>query len=154
FYTLGYDTPAPLSEILGGSFYRRAAFADTVKQEVLVAGTEEINGMLALGIEERRKQLDAHGNETQWQKIVSWLAVEHQFIPIKTQLLDSKMPEHPTAVFEAEDWRELEPGMLVPFRGIKTYYEMVRGKPVQLQQVVTEFVKVDRNVSYDVSFFR
>jgi hypothetical protein len=152
FWTDGHS----VAESLDGTLFRRRAgqgpkydYATHVRGEEVVDGLASVKIELSVTLTEMNKP-PSQGS------IVTWFALDRHYIPVRTWCTDSRVvaPNHPYATFEVSDWRQIEPGVWVPFRSVKTNFLTIDDKPEEAQQTVLTVKHMSRHPQYPLSKFQ
>lgn len=155
----GPAVPFPLSTYLqsGQATRRQARFADA-ELAVFSEGEEWVDGLdcVEVRIEYWSDAWKERVPELRWL----WLAVDRNYLPVRTTALFRGFPrDHPPPeVGRAWDFRELAPGVWLPFRASSTVYKGTRVGQVDPNVVSRKWdwtideARLDPH--YDVSLFR
>jgi hypothetical protein len=145
-----------LSEILDGS-HLKDKNDNITTQEVRFVGSEIVNGIQCVKL----NLVSKVGGEDSKPRIgteVIWLAREWLYLPVKFEAYDSYYKiNHPYVAVEATDWREIEPGIVIPFKAEKKVYHddsLVKGEILLANTETTTVTHVSLNPNYDISLFR
>jgi hypothetical protein len=115
-----------------------------------------IDGIRCVGISGEYHGPDPLGKQ-RGTKSVFWLAIDRHYIPVRTELYEFEWHATiPWGTIETSDWREIEPGVFVPFKSVmKGYWEKdLRQNKLTLANTYTFTVReASLRPNYDLSFF-
>jgi hypothetical protein len=150
--SLGCDlSNSKLSQVLDGS---SAGTEENVKYRVAFDGDEVIDGIHCVRIIYECQRLE-NGKAISSSKDIFWLAPEKHFLPVKDMYFHGKNREFAEAITETGDWREIETGIYVPFRAVKTNYAKNRqGKIAPDERTITTVKRVSIRPNYALEFFQ
>jgi hypothetical protein len=149
---MGCRLDSSLSEYLDGS--RLKKLSRPVVQENTYLGEESVDGLRCVKMQILLKSKTPDGKD-QVDKDLLWLAPERNYLPVKSETFVAPFVDHPFVTMQASDFREVQPGVYVPFRGEKVNYSKRKdGSTVPGSRTVSIVKAVDLNPSYPISFFR
>lgn len=123
------------------------------QNKVVFDGEEVVDGLHCVKV--RSEAVSSRGTKT---VRFLWLATERHYLPVKTVFLNNKLnPELPVEIGNAKDFREIAPGIWLPFlRSIVVYDEsqLYQRKSVVGNSEETKIVKAKLDPQYDIALFR
>jgi hypothetical protein len=142
-----------LSEYLDGSHLTKLNRLKAT-QETHFDGTEIIDGLQCVKLRMLFRGTAPDG-KTIVDKQMIWLAPDRNYLPIRSEGYDSTSMELPFVVMTASDFREIQPGIYVPFHAEKTnFYRTKDGRNVPDTKTTATVKSVDLKPNYPVEFFR
>lgn len=151
-HSLGKST---LSEWFDHSYIDKYHKGADFTSETVIEGEEEINGISCVRVAHITKGIGAERERT--SKRVAWLASDRHYVPAKSAMYERVAARHPVSVALASDWREVEAGVLVPFKVVTTAYTnetLDNARPTPKFRTTITVLSVSLNPKYDVSLFR
>lgn len=155
-----FELPVPLSLWLaGGEALRKHPYAGQYSNSELrvsMQGEEKFNDLLCWKL--RCEQWSMAKTPVFGWVYVLWLAPERNWLPVKEEGFQPCDPVNPVVRCVADDFRELSPGVWLPFRKSEQMwdaYEIRVNKKVFLEhesKAVVEYARLDPN--YAVALFR
>jgi hypothetical protein len=140
-FTLGLPGQETLK--LSATLDARSSERPDLFPRVVCKELEIINGLRAVKVEVKtnREQKDL------------WLAVDRHYIPVKMHGFSPGYDIDETLT-EGTDWKEIEPGIIVPFQVVTTYFKKQDGKPTPHQRHIYKVTDISRTPGYDLAFFQ
>jgi len=91
----------------------------------------------------------------QVDKQVIWISPERSYLPVKSETFVAPFVDSPFVTMHASDFREVQPGIYVPFRGEKVNYSKRKdGSTVPGSRTISIVKAVDLNPNYPLSYFQ
>jgi len=122
---------------------------------VRLIGEQQYQGMPCVKLEFKSQMRNAPRGQDGASTNEVLLATARHFLPVKNTVIHGKLAPQPRSVHETFDWREIESGIFVPFKAVRTSY--VRdsdGVIVADQKIDTEIMDISLHPKHTVSFFQ
>lgn len=86
--------------------------------------------------------------------ITLWLSPDHNFIPVREECVHADTPHSLMSMTDCEDFREVRPGVWLPFRTTLTRFDRFAENRIKNEIVTTEVERLLLDPNYPVEFFR
>jgi hypothetical protein len=147
----------PCEEPLSASLekvMRHETASGKVTTSVMMDEDEEVDGIPCVKIRFRTVDSERLAPLRVVEDII-WLAAQAHYLPVKNNWLWRKHEQGlPDAITLTSDWREIEPGVLVPFKSIRTLYKDGKnGVRIPNARTTTTISRISLRPAYDSQFF-
>jgi hypothetical protein len=152
-YRLGARfTDHKFSQVLDGSFLRDPQFKN-VTRRIFIEGEETVGGQDCL----RLVQIFSSQETGEVEKYIHWLAVDEHYLPARTwyyTCIGKELSVQPLTTYELDEWREIGPGVRIPYKAVKCVFRPIDGQLVQSSREIVTITKASLSPAYDLSKFK
>lgn len=150
-----------LSEVLDGTMLKEPQSQGIeISASVAVDGQETIDGIPCVRLVHTKRTFNPSMGGPKGKKLktkdIYWLGEDRHYMLVKVVNYSDLggFFDHPVGVSQTSDWREVEPGIFVPFKAVLTGYNLVDGVVRHTVTYVRTVKDISLSPNYDVSLFR